>query len=158
MTRMKIWITSDHHFFHGNIIKYCDRPFSNWEEMNNKMIELWNNKVSKNDLVIHLGDFSFGDKNKIVSVRNKLNGTIILVRGSHDWKIDSSMGFIIVEGRLLIHNLILTHEPLEKESIPEGFVNIHGHIHHRDSFNGINLSVEKTNFEPVELNSILKTK
>jgi calcineurin-like phosphoesterase family protein len=55
-------------------------------------------------------------------------------------------GFIIVEGIIQIKNLLLTHRPLLPEQIPEGFVNIHGHIHEKDSLYGINVSVEKTNY------------
>mgnify|MGYP001616373959 CR=1 FL=1 len=153
---MKIWITSDTHFFHKNIIKYCGRPFKNYKEMNEKLISNWNAKVAKEDLVIHLGDFSFGNKEKIMAIRKRLNGTIILIRGSHDHKIVKGMGFIIVNGNLQIGKHIFSHEPLE--NIPKGLVNIHGHIHQRESYLGKNVSVEKTNYGPVELNLILGEK
>ena len=39
--KMKVYITGDHHFCHANIIKYCNRPFSSVEEMNEQMTELW---------------------------------------------------------------------------------------------------------------------
>ena len=66
---MNIFITADHHFNHKNIIEYCDRPFKTVEEMNNTMIEKWNNKVGKDDLVIHLGDFALGNKEKVKETR-----------------------------------------------------------------------------------------
>lgn len=62
---MNIFITADHHFHHKNIIEYCGRPFKTVEEMDKSMIEKWNNKVSKDDLVIHLGDFALGTKEKV---------------------------------------------------------------------------------------------
>ena len=49
----KVWITSDSHFSHVNIIKYCNRPFDNVETMNETIIKNWNNAVSKDDLVFH---------------------------------------------------------------------------------------------------------
>ena len=148
MKQRKTFIISDTHFFHGNIIKYCNRPFKDYKEMNKVMIEKWNSKVSQEDIVIHLGDFSFGHNEKIKEIREQLNGTIILIKGNHDWRIDEDCGFIIVTGALQIGNLILSHFPLE---VPDGFTNIHGHIHHKESFKGINVSVEKTNYEPIEL-------
>jgi calcineurin-like phosphoesterase family protein len=60
-----IWFTSDTHFSHNNIIRYCNRPFSNVEEMDEVLINNWNNKVKQNDDVYHLGDIIFSrDKNK----------------------------------------------------------------------------------------------
>ena len=71
-------------------------------------------------------------------------------RGNHDLNV-SNEDFIIVEGNLIIKNLILSHRPLEKNDIPIGMINIHGHVHDKDSYVGINVSVEKTNYEPIEL-------
>ena len=51
-----IFFTSDHHFYHTNIIKYCQRPFQSVEEMNEVMVERWNAVVGKNDTVYYLGD------------------------------------------------------------------------------------------------------
>ena len=76
-----IYFTADTHFNHKNIIKYCNRPFKNVYEMNNVLIENWNKKIGKSDLVYHLGDFGFG---KLDMIFNKLNGQIILIQGSHD--------------------------------------------------------------------------
>ena len=54
----KIFFTSDTHFDHANIIKFCDRPFKDVEEMNWKLIKNWNDKVPQDGLVFHLGDFA----------------------------------------------------------------------------------------------------
>ena len=82
----KIFFTSDSHFFHDNIIKFCNRPFNNVEEMNQIMVDNWNNKVPHDGLVFHLGDFAWGGYNKFKEVREKLNGEIILIKGNHDEK------------------------------------------------------------------------
>lgn len=57
----KIWFTSDQHFFHGNIIKFCNRPFENIEIMNKVIIDNWNECVGDEDVVFSLGDFVWGN-------------------------------------------------------------------------------------------------
>ncbi len=122
--------------------------------MNDEMIKRWNNKVEKDDLVIHLGDFALGSKDEVTNIRNKLNGNIILLKGSHDHKTIREHRFLVIDGTLEIGNLIFSHNPLRKEEIPKGFINIHGHIHEKESLNGVNVSVEKTNYEPIELEDL----
>lgn len=78
---MSIFLTSDTHFGHANILKHCDRPFQNVEEMNETLITNWNNVVSDNDIVYHLGDFSFRGYTRF---KNRLSGEIILIKGNHD--------------------------------------------------------------------------
>lgn len=148
-----IWVTADHHFNHKNIIKYCKRPFKTVEEMNEFMIKKWNEKAKKEDLVIHLGDFCLGNKEKIREVRKRLNGTIILIKGNHDKAVKED--FIIINGNIQIENFLFSHRPLPKKEIPKGFINVHGHIHEKNSLLGINVGVDKTNYEPIELNKIL---
>lgn len=150
---MKIFITSDTHFCHKNIIKYTGRPFKTIEEMNEVLIKNWNNKVKKDDLVIHLGDFGLGKEPDIRNIRNKLNGTIILIKGNHDYKITKKLNFLIIEGNLKIGNIVFSHHPLL--DIPKGFFNIHGHIHEKESLRGVNISVEKTNYEPISLEELV---
>jgi calcineurin-like phosphoesterase family protein len=151
---MKIFVISDTHFHHENIIKYSNRPFKNVEEMDNEMIKRWNDKVKRDDLVIHLGDFALGSEKEIKELKDNLNGTIILLRGNHDHKVVRKAGFIILKGNLEIENFIFSHNPLKKEDIPKGFINVHGHIHEKESLNGINISVEKINYEPIELEDL----
>jgi len=74
---MRIFFTSDHHFGHGNIIKYTGRPFSNAREMDEIMIERWNEVVSKWDLVYCLGDLTL--RNDGTKYLAKLNGRIFVL-------------------------------------------------------------------------------
>ena len=74
------------HFNHESIIKFCNRPFTTVEEMDETMIAKWNNKVPQDGLVFHLGDFAWGGTPKWDYYRNKLNGHIILIKGNHDRK------------------------------------------------------------------------
>jgi len=80
-----IFVTSDHHFNHANIIKYTNRPFKSVEHMNMELVRRWNNAVDGDDLVIHLGDFCFnrGDV-KHRDWENRLNGKIVFLQGNHD--------------------------------------------------------------------------
>jgi len=55
----KIFFTSDTHFSHSNIIKFCDRPFSDVNEMNTALINNWNKVVPEDGIVFHLGDFAW---------------------------------------------------------------------------------------------------
>ena len=151
---MKIFVISDTHFSHENIIKYTGRPFKTVKEMNEDIILKWNNKVKGDDLVIHLGDFALGNEEEVKDIKNKLNGNIILLKGNHDHNAIRKAGFLIIKGSLEIEDLIFSHSPLPKEEIPKGFTNIHGHIHEKESLRGINASVEKTNYEPLELEEL----
>lgn len=80
----KVFFTSDTHFKHGNIIKYCNRPFESSSDMNNTLVSNWNKVVAPNDIVFHLGDFCFGDRKTWKSFCSKLNGTKYLIQGNHD--------------------------------------------------------------------------
>lgn len=88
----KVFITSDTHFFHDNIIKYCSRPFKTVEEMNEAMKRNWNSKVSAEDDIYILGDFvlikgeDHEDKlNRLDYFSHSLNGKKHLIIGNHDY-------------------------------------------------------------------------
>jgi len=82
---IETWFTSDTHFNHANIIKYCNRPFVNIDEMDAVLIDNWNERVKPNDIVWHLGDFIFSRNWKeIAKLANRLNGKISLLKGNHD--------------------------------------------------------------------------
>ena len=82
----KVFIVSDHHFFHNNIIKYCNRPFETVEEMNEVLVKNWNSVIGPDDHVYHLGDFCFGNVEKWnwCLEPGRLNGHIHLILGNHD--------------------------------------------------------------------------
>ena len=80
----KIFFTSDHHFGHKNIIKFCNRPFESIDEMNEELISRWNAKVGPNDEVYHLGDFALCTTNEFTDIIGRLNGIIYLIGGNHD--------------------------------------------------------------------------
>lgn len=84
----KIWVTSDLHFNHLNILKYepISRPFETVEEMNEVLIKNWNDRVGADDTVYVLGDFFMGQLTSIKEIFDRLNGKVILIRGNHDTK------------------------------------------------------------------------
>lgn len=81
---MTTFFTADEHYGHGNIIKYCDRPFSSTQEMDDTMIVNHNSVVGENDVTIHAGDFTFYDRDKAQKIINQLNGAHCFLKGSHD--------------------------------------------------------------------------
>ena len=86
INKSEIFFVSDTHFGHANIIKYCNRPFNNTDEMDEALINNWNAKVPKDGIVYHLGDFAWGSINYWEKIREQLNGEIILIYGNHDEK------------------------------------------------------------------------
>lgn len=56
---MSNFYISDTHFGHSNIIRHCNRPFVNADEMDEVLIKNWNSVVTNRDTVYILGDFAF---------------------------------------------------------------------------------------------------
>ena len=157
----KVYLISDMHFGHANIMKYENRPFSTVEDMDNTIVNNWNKTVNKDDKVFILGDVSFYNKDKTRDIINRLRGYKTLIIGNHDkdrsltwWK---DTGFQEVYQYPIIYNefYILSHEPLYlNENMP--YANIHGHIHHLryDSRQFYNVSVECIDYTPVDFEKI----
>lgn len=80
----KIYFTSDHHFGHKNIIKFSERPFKDVTEMDEFMIQKWNEKVNPEDEVYHLGDVGLNAPDKLKKILDRLNGKIYLISGNHE--------------------------------------------------------------------------
>lgn len=95
---MDHWFTSDVHFFHKNIIKYCNRPFLSVEDMNEALINNWNAVVAPEDNVYSLGDFAMGKIGKIKEVISQLNGNLYMITGNHDEEIIKNSESLIKEG------------------------------------------------------------
>ncbi|MFT4986996.1 MAG: calcineurin-like phosphoesterase family protein [Glaciecola sp.] len=80
----EIFFTSDHHFGHANIIRFCNRPFENAKQMNEVLIQKWNEKIGPNDMVYHLGDLELYSEEDLADIIDQLNGTIHLIVGDHE--------------------------------------------------------------------------
>ena len=139
MNNTNLFFVSDTHFGHKNIIKYCNRPFADVEEMKEGLIENWNNKVPKDGTVFHLGDFAFGGFPFLESIGGGGGGGIYLILGNHDLKqsfqnrerllklfkgVEYQMQ-INVDGKLIY----MTHFPLLCFPDPEKNIALFGHVH-----------------------------
>ena len=154
---MKIFVIADTHFFHENIIKYCDRPFSSVEDMNNTIIKNWNEVVSNDDIVLHLGDVSLGKKEETAKIIRKLKGRKILIKGNHDrWsdQVYRDMGFEYVSKFPILYDgfYILSHAPLEILSDKLPYMSCYGHVHNDERYvdteNTKCFSVERIGYKP----------
>lgn len=170
----KIWLTSDTHFSHRNIIKYCDRPFTSVEEMDKAMTDNWNSVVSKEDTVYHLGDFALPDRRiyttqndqdqRVENIIQSLNGNIIIVFGSHDKQAFNNRHTFsyyyfkntIVDLNINGVNVIMGHCPmLSWEKRTHGSIHFFGHVHSgpRAPFlcqqNSYDCGVDNNEFKPI---------
>lgn len=164
----KVFFISDTHFYHNNIIRYCDRPFKDIQEMNETIIRNWNSVVGVDDVVYFLGDFALGSniEEKYQDLSSRLNGVIYFLRGNHDRSRASVGKFfnLINNGTTVSYNgfhFILSHHPLYNSEIPKGYINLHGHIHNNvlgNSFDPschINVSADVVNFTPYFVKDII---
>ena len=113
-----VWFTSDTHFWHENIIRFCKRPFGSISEMNDELVRRWNETVPPDGIVFHLGDFAFGGPKQWNDVLSRLNGHIYLILGNHDMKQvrQGFMGrFVHVTQQMTIRvggqPIVLNHNP-----------------------------------------------
>lgn len=126
-----IYFTADTHFWHKNVLKYCDRPFHDIEHMNNTIINNWNEIVSKDDNVYIVGDFAFSGITKQKDILSQLNGTKRLVRGNHDYERNDkyiSMGFTSVDDFVVVEDLFICHYPLFNEQQLENNMQSRKHV------------------------------
>jgi len=143
-----IFLTSDNHFFHKSILKFCPHKRGNSTdelEMNEKMIEVWNDQVSETSTVYCLGDFSFGTTEQTLEVLNRLNGRIHLILGNHDYWLTKSTniqsknaclnrmnGWVDSYRRIKIdkQHITLFHYPVvEYDRMHYGAYHAYGHVH-----------------------------
>lgn len=166
-----LWIISDTHFGHDNIIRYCQRP-KNHEVI---MLSNWIERVPENHQILHMGDVFMGrdgNANRWALVVSRLPGEKFLMMGNHDRAKTSTYeraGFTIVEP-FVVNGYAFTHRPITPSwpaewGVDEWHTNIHGHIHNNPwlpQFEGtplegrryINLSVEATDLAPVQLGNV----
>lgn len=163
--RGEIFVVSDMHFDHKNIIKYCKRPFRSVYDMNRALIGNWNDRVRKGDRVYYLGDMTFGGKRGSIDFwLSKLNGEVRFVRGNHD--TDTITRAEVIEDRFPIkygdHEFLLMHDP-HRPPDWDGWI-IHGdkhnnspirypHINRRNKT--VNVCVEYTEYAPMNLDEII---
>jgi len=152
----KIWFTSDTHYQHKNICKGVSnwdeesytRPFDTLEEMNEAIIRNINLVVGKDDILFHLGDWSFGGFEMIEEFRNQIEcENIHLILGNHDHHIERNRGSVQNLFKSVSHyqnitvereeeesfkkyQMILSHYPIGSwQDLSRGSIHLHGHVH-----------------------------
>lgn len=171
-TQTKVFFTSDTHFGHSNIIKYCQRPFNSAEHMDEVLINNWNEVVSPQDIVFHLGDFCFGSDKEWIKILQRLNGTKYLILGNHDLKkiansnqIKDYFADINMQMRLVVdkQKMLLNHYPfLCFEGGYQNVWQLFGHVHSSKHSTGLDkerlvhlfptqydVGVDNNNYRPV---------
>jgi calcineurin-like phosphoesterase family protein len=168
-----IWVISDTHFHHENILNFVDyagqrvRDFNDVEDMDNHMLDRWNSTVKPGDKVYHLGDVFIGPKEKFKSFWPKLNGSKRLICGNHDDIPFLSSGGFFAKVQLWRQfsefGIVMSHVPLHESSMYRGkdkatpSLNVHGHIHRLSSPSKMhyNVSVEAlNNYTPVHIEDL----
>lgn len=157
-----VWVWSDTHFGHKNIIKYCDRPFCDLDEMSQQLIDNHNAVVGDDDLVIWVGDVAFMSDQKANEILANLNGERVLVIGNHDMNKGKVRNLDFKEKHLVYTiespiPIVFTHYPFE--NCPPEWINVHGHIHNAydtNSLQHINVSVEVIDYTPMHWDNILR--
>lgn len=163
-----IWYISDTHFGHANMLTFKRedgtplRDFASVEEMDELMIQRWNEVVRPQDHIWHLGDLTMLREKQIRrisrSIMARLNGHKRLILGNHDhgdpaWYAE---WFEKVRGSNRVdRTLLFSHYPVHPDSLPTGVFNIHGHMHDKPStLPYLNISVERTGYRPISLEEI----
>ena len=160
---MKTFVTSDLHFFHENVIKFCNRPFGSVDHMNQELIKNWQMVVSPEDHVWMLGDFSFGTYKQTREVLEQLPGIKHLIVGNHDrkgradklfnrdwnqWFVDTHDYYRL---KLPQGKFVLCHFPMA--SWERGYIQLHGHLHsskgYQNKFRQYDVGVDANDYTPL---------
>ena len=160
----KVFVSSDLHFDHGNIIRFCRRPFMDRHEMNETLLQNWNKTVGRRDKVYYLGDMAHGrGRRKTDWWLDKLNGNILFIRGNHDRDVITKAQVVNDPAAIRYkgHNFLLMHSPYRPCNW-DGWI-IHGDKHNNDpdyphvnyQNKTINVCVEMTNYAPISLDEIV---
>lgn len=178
----KIWVTSDSHYSHKGICRGVSkwpkmglgnytRDFDTLEEMNDVIVSGINKCVDTNDILFHLGDWSFGNNETVKEFRNRVHcKNIHLILGNHDLRIRKNpelqklflsvsdyLEFSVIEDRTVF---CLFHYPIEEwNSCHRGSVHLHGHVHTNkteDIANRINVCCDANDplYSPLNIDSV----
>ena len=157
--------TSDLHFQHVNIIKYCDRPFKSAERMDEVLINNINMRAGERDTLVHLGDFMCyggergvpGEKKKEAYYIDQIKPTFVNIKGNHDTnnRVNSVADLLITH--LGPYMVSASHYPSPMN--PENRLSIHlcGHVHNlwkhyydkKNKILNINVGIDVWNYQIV---------
>jgi calcineurin-like phosphoesterase family protein len=164
----KVWVWSDTHFGHANIIKYTDRPFKSAQHMNQVMLANYLKVVQPEDLVLFGGDVAFEPRDVVEQRLDSMPGVKILVLGNHDFsRRGDYLNYSAFEVAVMSFvfqrpsdgtNILVTHVPIRSDPWPKNIINLHGHTHRFICGpNHINMCVEHFDFEPVLLADLINS-
>lgn len=164
------FFTSDEHFGHVNILKFCNRPWNTVEEMTEGLIENFNKWVPKGSVVYHLGDMFWKmDTQSALNVMDRLNGQHYLIKGNHDYSNylkQIAHKFVWIKDYEVIsvdkQPIALFHYPMKTWYRKEhGGWHLFGHVHGKSEFgirmengNSMDVGVDAWNYRPVSFDEI----
>lgn len=185
----QLFFTSDTHYAHSNICSATTkwegasnltREFKSLDHMNDTLVNNINCMVGEDDILIHLGDFSFGGFEKIQEFRDRIVcKNIHLVLGNHDHHIErnkegvqklfsSVQNYLRLEVQRQINKattekfiFVCMHYPIASwHDMNQGVIHLHGHVHlppHLRIADGkaMDVGVDGNGLEPLSLNEIL---
>jgi calcineurin-like phosphoesterase family protein len=159
---MAEFFTSDTHFHHNAIVHMGNgRPFATVEEMNETIIERWNERIGPDDNVYHLGDFALCGRAKAQEVMDRLNGRKVLIAGNHDDKARKLDGWAQVLDMAYLRRghrrIVLCHYAMKTwRNAHHGSVMLFGHSHGnlRGCRQSLDVGVDAWDFRPVTLEEI----
>ena len=149
----QLFFTSDTHYMHQNICRGTTRwsnadgftrNFDTLDQMNDRIVNGINTVVGQDDILFHLGDWSFGGFEMIEQFRNRINcRNIHLILGNHDHHIERDREDIRrlftsvnqyleleVKGKEWEQNYVLMHYPIISwNKMNDGVIHLHGHVH-----------------------------
>lgn len=162
-----IWITTDSHLNHDNIIKYENRP----ADYGQRIIDNWKAVVAPTDTVIHLGDVIFKRRYELRGILEQLPGIKILTVGNHDKRTGTNGWFLRMGFNYVCHshsykNILFSHKPLDLAEYPGMEYNVHGHFHRNshnpqdypyyDASRHIRISVEELDYKMIRLCDVVR--
>ncbi len=161
----EIFVFSDAHFDHANIIQYCRRPFHSVRQMNEKIKQNWNHTVKEYETIFYLGDIAFGrPRHPIDYWLGHLNGEKLFIRGNHDTDIITRA--TVIPPRYGIrygnHEFLLSHDPHRPLGY-DGWI-IHGDKHNNSmdrypfinqKTKTVNVCAEMINYTPLSLSKLI---
>ena len=161
----KVWMWSDLHLWHKNIIAFSERPYDNLDQMHKHLLLNHNEIVGKDDIVIWGGDVGFKGTTILNEMLAKYNGYKILVVGNHDFSRKKLRNLAFDETHLIYTietpevSMLFTHYPMY--NVPAPWVNVHGHLHAfpnpvSNHPRHLNINCEVQGYKPVSLETITK--
>ena len=170
---MTLFFTADEHHDHEALIGYVQRPFKNKKEMMKEIIGRYNDTVTENDTVWHIGDVSMLGSSRVhffetLAKKYRKVKSRHLVLGNHDdlrpFTYVNIGLFTTVHTAFWMnvggHELFLAHDPALYQPAMQHTIMLCGHIHRLYRTIPIeklvNVGVDVWDFAPVSLERVIE--